>query len=112
MIDLELLLQDIAALTPFSVALVAFAGRVVGIAPSSFPLISVAAGLAAGQGAAESGKRRITGLWLAAGFVLGIPTVDSIRREDDQGPGYCPKPRSKSSRRQSTMFISIPHDQR
>ena len=34
------------------------------------------------------------------------------RREEDQGPGYCPKPRSKSSRRQSTMFISNPHDQR
>lgn len=78
MIDLEPLLQDITALTPFAIGLVALAGLVVGIAPSSFPLISVAAGLAAGQGAAESGKRRITGLWFAVGFVLGITTVDAI----------------------------------
>lgn len=78
MIDLEPLLQDITALTPFAIGLVALAGLVVGIAPSSFPLISVAAGLAAGRGAAESGKRRITGLWLAIAFVLGIATVDAI----------------------------------
>lgn len=78
MIDLEPLLQDITALTPFAIGLVALAGLVVGIAPSSFPLISVAAGLAAGRGAAESGKRRIAGLWLAVAFVLGIATVDAI----------------------------------
>lgn len=78
MIDLEPLLQDITALTPFTIGLVVLAGLVVGIAPSSFPLISVAAGLAAGQGATESGKRRITGLWFAVGFVLGIATVDAI----------------------------------
>lgn len=77
MIDLDPLLQEITALTPFAVALVALAGLVVGIAPSSFPLMSVAAGLAAGQGAAESGKRRIAGLWLSVGFVLGIATVDA-----------------------------------
>jgi hypothetical protein len=34
--------------TPLTIALVAFAGLVVGIAPSSFPLLSVAAELAAG----------------------------------------------------------------
>jgi len=79
-IDLDPLLQDIAALTPFTVALVVLAGLVVGIAPSSFPLMSVAAGLAAGQGAgaAQSGERRIAGLWLSVGFVLGIATVDAI----------------------------------
>jgi cytochrome c-type biogenesis protein len=54
MIDLEPLLQDITGLTPYAVALMALAGLVVGIAPSSFPLISVAAGLAAGQGVAET----------------------------------------------------------
>lgn len=78
MIELEPLLQEITALTPFAVALVALAGLVVGIAPSSFPLISIAAGLAAGQGAAASGARRIEGLWLSVGFALGIATVDAV----------------------------------
>lgn len=78
MTALEPLLQDVTALTPLAVALVALAGLVVGIAPSSFPLISVAAGLAAGQGAAASGGRRIEGLWLSAGFALGIATVDAV----------------------------------
>ena len=78
MTELESLLQEITALTPLAVALVALAGLVVGIAPSSFPLISVAAGLAAGQGATASGERRIEGLWLSAGFALGIATVDAV----------------------------------
>ncbi len=78
MIDLEPLLRDVTTLTPFTVGLVALAGLVVGIAPSSFPLISVAAGLAAGQGAATAGGRRMEGLWRSAGFALGIATVDAI----------------------------------
>src|SRR5262245_54268041 len=78
MTELEPLLQDVTALTPFAVALVALAGLVVGIAPSSFPLLSVAAGLAAGQGAGAPGERRIEGLWLSAGFALGIATVDAV----------------------------------
>ncbi|OAF12434.1 hypothetical protein AYJ54_06290 [Bradyrhizobium centrolobii] len=77
MIDLEPLLQDITGLTPFAIGLVALAGLIVGIAPSSFPLISVAAGLAAGRGAAVN-KRRIVGLRLSVGFVLGIATVDAV----------------------------------
>src|SRR5262249_22113344 len=44
----------------------------------SFPLLSVAAGLAAGQGAAAPGERRIEGLWQSAGFALGIATVDAV----------------------------------
>jgi cytochrome c-type biogenesis protein len=78
MAQLETMLQDVTALTPLAVALVALAGLVVGIAPSSFPLLSVAAGLAAGQGAADPGERRIAGLWLSAGFALGIATVDAV----------------------------------
>jgi cytochrome c-type biogenesis protein len=78
MIELEPLLQEITGLTPFAVALVALAGLVVGIAPSSFPLMSVAAGLAAGQGVAGSGERRIGGVWLSVGFALGIATVDAV----------------------------------
>lgn len=78
MTALEPLLQDITALTPLAVALVALAGLVVGIAPSSFPLISIAAGLAAGRGTAEPSTQRTEGLWLSAGFALGIATVDAV----------------------------------
>lgn len=78
MTDLEPLLQNVTALTPLTIALVAFAGLVVGIAPSSFPLLSVAAGLAAGQGATDSAKRHRQGFWLSAGFALGIATVDAV----------------------------------
>ena len=77
MSGIEQLLQDISTLTPYAVALVALAGLVVGVAPSSFPLLSVAAGLAAGQGAASPNRRRIQGLRLSAGFALGIATVDA-----------------------------------
>jgi len=77
-IELEPLLQEITALTPLAIALVALAGLVVGIAPSSFPLISVAAGLAAGKGATASSGSRIEGLWLSVGFALGIATVDAV----------------------------------
>lgn len=76
--ELEALLQNITTLTPFAVAAVALAGLIVGIAPSSFPLLSVAAGLAAGHGAADTSKRRIAGLWLSAGFALGVATVDAL----------------------------------
>lgn len=76
--ELGQLLQNITTLTPFAVALVALAGLAVGIAPSSFPLLTVAAGLAAGQGAASPNQRRVQGLWLSAGFVLGIATVDAV----------------------------------
>ena len=48
MSGIETLLQNIDGLTPLTVALVLLAGLVVGIAPSSFPLIAVATGLGAG----------------------------------------------------------------
>ena len=70
--ELDLLLQNITGLTPLAVGLVTLAGLVVGIAPSSFPLISVAAGLAVSRGSADPGGWRGEGLWLAVGFALGI----------------------------------------
>lgn len=74
----EPLMWQITTLTPYAVALVALAGLIVGIAPSSFPLISVAVGLATGRGTTSSRARRIEGLWLSAGFVLGIVTIDTL----------------------------------
>lgn len=76
MVGVEPSLQTITALTPFAVGAVVLAGLLVGIAPSSFALLSVAAGLAAGQSKID--KPRIAGLWLSAGFALGIATTDAV----------------------------------
>ncbi|MEO6781932.1 MAG: cytochrome c biogenesis protein CcdA [Bradyrhizobium sp.] len=53
------------------------AGLVVGVAPSSFPLISVATGLALGRGAVPAEQRHVCGLELSVGFALGVATVDA-----------------------------------
>jgi cytochrome c-type biogenesis protein len=76
--SLDQAMQNIDGLTPFTVGLVALAGLVVGVAPSSFPLISVAAGLALGQNAAPEDGRHIRGVALSAGFALGVATVDAL----------------------------------
>jgi cytochrome c-type biogenesis protein len=74
--DIDLLVQDIGILTPLAVAGVALAGLIVGVAPSSFPLISIAGGFGAGSRTDGQGDRN-RGLWLALGFVIGIVTVDT-----------------------------------
>lgn len=74
---IEQLLEQVTSLTPLAVGIAALAGLVVGIAPSSYPLISVAAGFVAAQQAPEAGAAKAGGLWLSAAFVLGIVTVDS-----------------------------------
>jgi cytochrome c-type biogenesis protein len=76
--ELRELLETITELTPYAIGLVALAGLIVGIAPSSFPLLSVAAGLGTGQGNTDKSLQRIYGLWLSAGFALGIATVDAV----------------------------------
>lgn len=76
--ELRQLLETITELTPYTIALVALAGLIVGIAPSSFPLLSVAAGLSTGQDATNKTLQHVHGLWLSAGFALGIATVDAI----------------------------------
>lgn len=78
MIELRQLLETITTLTPYAIGLVALAGLIVGIAPSSLPLLSIAAGLGTGQGVTNKNLRHIRGLWLSAGFALGIATVDAI----------------------------------
>lgn len=78
MSGIETLLQNIEGLTPLTVALVLLAGLIVGIAPSSFPLIAVATGLGAGEGTNATDNARMRGFCLSAGFALGIVTVDAI----------------------------------
>ena len=74
--DIEPLLGNIGTLTPLAVASVALVGLLVGIAPSSLPLISIASGLGAGS-ESVAGRLRHRGMWLSLGFVMGIVTVDA-----------------------------------
>ncbi len=78
MSGIETFLQNIDGLTPLTVALVLLAGLIVGIAPSSFPLIAVATGLGAGEGTSATDNARMRGFCLSPGFALGIVTVDVI----------------------------------
>jgi cytochrome c-type biogenesis protein len=73
----ESLVQNIDALTPLALAGVTLAGLLVGIAPSSFPLISIASGFGAGFDPAGDHSRQ-RGLWLSLGFVAGIVSVDVV----------------------------------
>ncbi len=78
MIELEPLLSEITNLTPTAIGIVLFAGLVVGVAPSSFPLLSVAAGFVGGQEVDLKTGQRFHGLVLSLGFVLGIALVDAL----------------------------------
>ena len=73
---LDAWMQDISALTLSAIGLMAVAGLIVGVAPSSYPLLAVGAGISAGS-TADAPIRRTRAMFLAAGFVLGIATVDA-----------------------------------
>lgn len=75
----ELLAQfhELPAVSLAAFGLVAVAGLLMGVAPSSLPLVSVVVGSVAGRGATEGGPSSRQGLLFAAGFVLGIATVDA-----------------------------------
>lgn len=77
--DLLTQLNDLPAGSPLFFGIVLLAGLIMGVAPSSLPLISVVVGSVAGGGkpaGAETGGRR--GLVFATGFVLGIATIDAL----------------------------------
>lgn len=69
--------QDLPTISLAAFALVAAAGLLMGIAPSSLPLASVVVGSVAGRGTAEIATASRQGLLFASGFVLGIATVDA-----------------------------------
>lgn len=49
-----------------------------GVAPSSLPIASVVGSYVAGQSRDRETSHRMLGLWLSAGFVLGLATVDVV----------------------------------
>lgn len=69
--------QAIPTISLAAFALVAAAGLLMGLAPSSLPLASVVVGSIAGQGTADTAPASRQGLLFAGGFVLGIATVDA-----------------------------------
>lgn len=75
----ELLAQfhELPAVSLAAFALVAVAGLLMGLAPSSLPLVSVVVGSVAGRGSARARPAGRRGLVFAAGFVLGIATIDA-----------------------------------
>jgi len=77
MLDLDAWFQQVSVTSPLGLALVALAGLIMGVAPSSLPLASVVAGYVGGQRRGDETNKRAMGLRLSAGFVLGLVTVDA-----------------------------------
>lgn len=78
MFELEGLLSEVSGLTPTSLLVVLLTGIIVGVSPSSFPLLSVATGFVAGKGTDERSSIRRQGFILSFGFVCGIALVDAV----------------------------------
>lgn len=77
MLNLHTWLQQVSLISPLGVALVALAGLIMGVAPSSLPLASVVAGYVGGQAREQKIGGARKGLMLSAGFILGLATVDA-----------------------------------
>ena len=78
MFELESLLSEVSGLTPTSLLVIVFVGLIVGVSPSSFPLLSVAIGFVAGKQSDGTTSLRRQGFVLSLGFVLGIALVDAV----------------------------------
>jgi len=76
MSGLESILGEITGLTPAGIGLMALAGFLVGVAPSSYPLLAAAVGFSAGGQAGLARPTRNRAVMLASGFVLGVALVD------------------------------------
>lgn len=81
MAEILLQLNALPANTPFYMALVILAGLLMGVAPSSLPLMSVVVGSVAGHSNASDApttQTRRRAAVFASGFVLGIATIDGL----------------------------------
>ncbi len=75
--DLTTLFDQISAMSPLAFAVVAFAGLIMGVAPSSLPLYAIVVGYVTSPEDEKKLKGRRRGLYLSSGFVLGMATVDA-----------------------------------
>lgn len=73
---LDAWVQGISGLTASAIGLMALTGLIVGLAPSSYPLLAVGAGFATGT-TVEGPATRSRAVLLASGFVLGIALIDA-----------------------------------
>lgn len=78
MFDPDAWFQNVSVVSPLGFALVALAGLVMGVAPSSLPLASVVAGYVGGHSRGGEANTQTMGLRLSLGFVLGLATVDMV----------------------------------
>jgi cytochrome c-type biogenesis protein len=69
-------LEHVSIASLAGVALVAAAGLLMGVAPSSLPMYSVVVGSVAARSGSSSGVRR--GLFSALGFALGLASADAL----------------------------------
>ncbi|MDA8250472.1 MAG: sulfite exporter TauE/SafE family protein [Rhodospirillales bacterium] len=77
MLNPDAWLQSVSITSPLGFALVALAGLIMGVAPSSLPLASVVAGYVGGRAREQAMGNTRKGLMLSAGFILGLATVDA-----------------------------------
>jgi len=78
MIDFAAWLEQVPPTSPVAFGLVALAGLVMGVAPSSLPLISAVVGTVAARRETQAEVARWETLSFPAGFMLGIATVDAM----------------------------------
>jgi cytochrome c-type biogenesis protein len=76
MIEFAAQLEQVAIASVAGVTLVAAAGLLMGVAPSSLPMYSVVVGSVAARSGSSSGVRR--GFFFALGFVLGLAVADAL----------------------------------
>jgi cytochrome c-type biogenesis protein len=70
-------LEQVPALSGAAFAAVALLGLLIGVAPSSLPLVSVVVGYVAGRDETPGSLFRARGMLFSLGFVLGMTTVDA-----------------------------------
>lgn len=77
MAELLAWLDQVPATSVAAFTAVAVAGLLMGVAPSSLPLVSVVVGCVAGRAEAAAAPSRAQGALFSLGFVLGLATVDA-----------------------------------
>ena len=78
MMDFTAWLEQVSPASPLAFGLVALAGLIMGVAPSSLPLFSVVMGTMAARRESGEEATKWQSLSFPSGFVLGIASVDTV----------------------------------